>query len=65
MLSVLWRVDAGREIGEGDELATVQWSDNSRDPILCPPGCNGRVVGVNGDIIYEVLARRSQWLLRF
>ena len=64
VLSIVWKVDSGGDCKAGDELGTVQWKDNSRSPLVCPAGCSGTVAEVNRDITYEVLARRSQWLLR-
>ena len=64
VLSIVWGVDSGDEVHPGDELGTVQWSDNSREPVRAPGNLSGQVASVNRNITYEVLARRPQWLLR-
>ena len=64
VLSIVWTIDPGHDIGTGDELGTVQWSNNSREPLACPADCAGTVSSLNRNITYEVLARRPQWLLR-
>jgi len=66
VLSIVWRagIDAGATVGPGTELADVQWDDNSREPIIAPDNCSGRIDSVNRDIMFENLPfEPSQWLL--
>ena len=66
VLSIVWRdgMDPGTEIAPGDRLATIQWEDNSREPLTAPPDCRGKVAAVNRDILFENLEfEPAEWLL--
>ena len=66
VLSIVWRpgIDAGTDITAGTELADIQWDDNSREAVVAPDGCGGRITSVNRNIIFEDLPfPPSQWFL--
>ena len=66
VLSIAWipGIDVGTNVGPGAQLATVQWEDNSREPITAPDNCSGEIASVNRNIIFENLAfEPSEWLL--
>lgn len=57
-------IDAGANIGPGDEFAIVQWEDNSREALAAPDNCSGTIAAVNRNIAFENLSfEPSQWLL--
>jgi len=66
VLAIVWRdgVDPGHAVHPGDELADIQWEDNSRQAIVAPNNCSGSVASVNRNINYEDLPfEPAQWLL--
>ena len=66
VLSIVWEsgTDAGATVTPGAKLAIIQWEDNSRDPILAPENCSGKISSVNRSIMFENLAfEPAEWLL--
>ena len=48
----------------GDQLAVIQWADNSLDPLLAPADCDGEIASVNRNIVFENLEfEPAEWLL--
>ena len=66
VLSIVYsaEIDAGKQVQSGDEVAVVQWEDNSREPLTAPDGCAGTITDVNRNLTFENLPfAPSQWLL--
>jgi len=66
VLSIVWEsgINPGAAVNSGTKLATVQWADNSREPIIAPATCAGQISSVNRNIAFENLPLEpSQWLL--
>ena len=65
VLSIVYRdgIDDGASVNPGDEFATVQWEDNSREALKIPDDCSGTIEDVNRNISFEDLAFEPQWLL--
>jgi hypothetical protein len=68
VLSIVWEsgIDAGFSVSPGDELAIIQWEDNSREAILAPEECGGSILAVNRNIMFEDLPYEPAiWLIVF
>ena len=64
VVSIVWGVDAGDNVNPGMKVATIQWEDNSREPMTTSADCSGDVSSVNRNIVFENLyLEPSQWLL--
>ena len=57
VLSWVWRrpVTIGSHIEAGDEIADIQWEDNTTEVIRAPSDCSGDISAVNRDIAFENL----------
>ena len=63
--SIVWTKKVGDDVGPGDELATIQWSQDPDEPLISPDGCTGKVKDINGNIRYNDLEYPpSQFLAR-
>ncbi len=66
-LRVRWKRGVGRgtAVAVGDVVATLSWSDGSREDLKVPGGCNGVIDAKNRRIKYALLTRHpAQWALR-
>ena len=57
VLSWVWRrpIKIGNRLEAGDEIADIQWEDNTREVITAPFDCSGEISAVNRDIFFENL----------
>jgi hypothetical protein len=63
--SIVWTKKVGDDVRPGDELATIQWSQDPDEPLIAPDGCAGEVKDINGNIRYNDLEYPpSQFLAR-
>lgn len=64
---VSWKPGIGRKstIAVGDVLATLTWSDGTKEDLVAPAGCHGVIAATNRKIKFAVLPRPpAQWALR-
>lgn len=64
---VSWKPGIRRKtaIAVGDPLATLTWSDGTKEELVAPQGCQGVIAAVNRKIQYALLPRPpAQWALR-
>lgn len=66
-IRVSWKPGIGRKstIGAGDVLATLTWSDGTKENLVAPAGCNGVIAATNRRLKYALLSKPpAQWVLR-
>ncbi len=64
---VSWKRNIGRGtvVAVGDVIATLTWSDGTKEDVKAPGGCTGVVDSKNRRIKYALLTRHpAQWALR-
>ena len=57
VLSWVWRqpINIGNRLKAGDEIADIQWEDNTKEVIIAPSDCSGEISAVNRNISFENL----------
>jgi len=66
-IRVSWKPGIGRKstIAAGDVLATLTWSDGTKENLVAPAGCNGVIAATNRKLKYALLSKPpAQWALR-
>lgn len=63
--SFVWIKNEGENVEPGAVLATIQWGTGSNETLYAPGGCNGMVINLNRNIMFENLEYTpSQFLAR-
>ncbi len=62
---IIWIIKVGDDVRPGNELTTIQWSQDPDEQLIAPDGCTGEVKDINGNIRYNDLEYPpSQFLAR-